>query len=159
MAQFEYMINKKGDTWTMHLKGNMDEDVTLEDLDLNGVGCLEIDFDSVHAINSCGIREWIKWISSINSSVQVVYKNCPKVIVDQINMIAGFLPENGVVKSFYVPYYSEDSDMEKLILFTEGKEYNQGQINAPETIKDSDSGEDLEIDVIEAKYFKFLQAG
>ncbi|MEZ4871878.1 MAG: hypothetical protein R2827_06470 [Bdellovibrionales bacterium] len=158
MAQFEYMINKKGDTWTMHLKGHMDEDVTLDDLDLNGVSCLEIDFDAVNSINSCGIREWIKWITDLKKDVGIIYKNCPKVIVDQINMIAGFLPDNGKVVSFYVPYYSEDTDKEKMILFTEGKEYSVGSVEAPETITD-ESGEELEIDVIESKYFKFLQAG
>tara|TARA_B100000749_G_scaffold280771_1_gene278574 strand:+ start:59662 stop:60135 length:474 start_codon:yes stop_codon:yes gene_type:complete len=155
---FDYMINKKGDVWTMHLKGHMDEDVKLDQVDFEEVKCLEIDFEAVASINSCGIREWIKWISELHGGLELIYKNCPKFIVDQINMIAGFLPDNGRVQSFYVPYYSEDSDREKMILFTEGKEYTSNSINAPETIQD-ESGEEMEIDVIESKYFRFLQAG
>jgi hypothetical protein len=115
-----------------------------------------IDFQKVAAINSCGIREWIKWLKKIPADKSVVYINCPKIIVDQANMVAGFIPDNGKIQSFYVPYYSEANDTEKMVLFSEGKEFDGSNLNAPATITD-DSGDEMEMDVIEAKYFKFLK--
>ena len=100
-------------------------------------------------------REWIKWIGTA-SGAQVQYFDCPKIIVDQINMVQGFLPPQGRVESFYVPFYSDDTGSEKNVLFTFGKEYGDGGLtNIPE-VKD-DAGQAMEMDVVEAKYFKFLK--
>ena len=58
--------------------------------------------------------------------------------------------------SFFVPYYSDEAGTEKTILFTHGKEYSdQGLQGAPE-VKD-EQGNSMEMDVVEAKYFKFLK--
>ena len=78
------------------------------------------------------------------------------MIVDQINMVSGFLPEGAEVESFMVPYYSDASDTEKMVLFTKGKEFKDGEVFPPEDVKD-ESGELMEMDVIEAKYFKFIK--
>ena len=42
-----------------------------------------------------------------------------------------------------------------MILFTKGKEFSGSEIRPPENILCEDSGEEMEMDVIEAKYFKF----
>ena len=34
---------------------------------------------------------------------KIEFRNCPKVIIDQINMVKGFLPENAIVESFLRP--------------------------------------------------------
>lgn len=139
------------------LGGHIDEDAQFTALDLSGAaGKVVVDIEGVTAINSCGIREWVKWIRTAPNTSQVVFKKCPKVIVDQINMVTGFLPENGKVESFYVPYYSDSSGNEKMVLFEEGKQFNGGEVKPPDEVKD-ESGEVMEMDVIEAKYFKFLK--
>jgi hypothetical protein len=117
-----------------------------------------IDLEGVTAINSVGIREWIKWIKAIPTSIELSVRKCPKIIVDQINMVAGFLPATTKVESFFVPYYADATGSEKMILFQTGKEFKDGQIEPPAEVKD-DSGEMMEMDVIEAKYFKFLKNG
>ncbi|MNL21183.1 hypothetical protein D3C87_1424610 [compost metagenome] len=114
-----------------------------------------MELEGVKSINSCGIREWIKWMGTA-SGAQIVFKNCPKVIVDQINMVDGFLPANGRVSSFFVPYYNDDSGTEKNVLFTFGKEFTESGVTPPAGIKDED-GNEMEMDVIESKYFKFLK--
>ena len=144
---------------TVILTGHIDEDAQFGGVDLNGATSITLDLNGISAINSCGIREWIKWIRTAPEGVKITYKNCPKVIIDQVNMVAGFLPDNGKVESFYVPYYSEDTGNEKMILFKEGAEFKGEEVFPPESIKDDESGDDMEMDVIEAKYFKFLKAG
>lgn len=148
-------IKKNGDQLIIQLAGSLDEEVNLSQERLNGSNSLIFDFAEVTSINSCGIREWIRWIMP-HISASIIYRNCPKIIVDQINMVDGFLPNSGMVESFYVPYYSDDTDEEKHILFTYGKEYTENGINYPESVLDSKK-QPMEIDVIESKYFRFLQ--
>lgn len=156
MSQFTIDKKQEGSDVYLSLKGQIDEDASFAGNELEGAVKVFVDLDEVQSINSCGIREWIKWIRTAPESSQIVYKNCPKVIVDQINMVAGFLPDNGKVESFYVPYYCDETGNEKMILFNEGKEFSGTQVNAPEDVKDDETGDEMEMDVIEAKYFKFL---
>ena len=156
MGQFKVERKDEGGKPVLEISGQIDEDAVFANVDISSDKELTLDLENVSAINSCGIREWIKWIKTGPSDGTVVYKNCPKVIVDQINMVAGFLPENGRVESFYVPYYCDSNGNEKMVLFKSGVEFKDGELNPPEEVKDDDSGDEMEMDVIEAKYFKFL---
>jgi hypothetical protein len=148
-------LKKNGDQFIIHPSGSIDEEVTLTSDILKGANTLIFDFAEVTSINSCGIREWIRWIMPV-ATKSIIYRNCPKIIVDQINMVDGFLPNSGMVESFYVPYYSEDTGEEKHILFSFGKEYTDQGLNYPSLVVDS-KNQPMEIDVIESKYFRFLQ--
>ena len=155
MATMTLQIQKNGDQFTVVIAGKIDEDADFAPHALTGASSVTINFENVQTINSCGIRELIKWTKTAGSA-HYVYQKCPKVIVDQINMVDGFLPTNGTVESFFVPYYNEDSGTEKNILFQKGKEFDIGKVTPPANVKD-DGGQPMEIDVIEAKYFKFVE--
>lgn len=156
MGDFQFNKNKQGETLTVQINGHIDEDAILSNIDYEGATQIQLDLQGISAINSCGIREWIKWVKTAPAGAKIVYKNCPKIIVDQINMVAGFLPENGEVESFYVPYFNEESGTEKMVLFKRGAEFKEGEVFPPAEVKD-DSGDPMEMDVIEAKYFKFIK--
>jgi hypothetical protein len=153
---FNIEIAKEGDKVLATLKGSIDEDANFKTVDVAGAPGVVLNLEGISAINSVGIREWIKWIKGFPPTTQITIKNCPKIIVDQINMVSGFLPPGTVIESFFVPYYADDSGEEKMVLFTNGKEFRGGDVSAPESVKDS-GGKDMEMDVIEAKYFKFLK--
>ena len=125
-----------------------------------------IDLKNVSAINSIGIRSWINWFSSY-PQVNFVFINCPKSLVMQMNMVQGFLPELHRVESIEVPFYCETCDKERSALFYVGKEiitegeqvrleYDKGDI----CMKPSGDGPDceLDLDVSEKKFFRFLTA-
>lgn len=155
MAKFDLKIDKQGNDLKVTVKGTIDEDVDFAPHSLSGATSIDFNLGELKSINSCGIRDWIKWMGTAGSA-QIRYHECPKIIVDQINMVQGFLPATGKVMSFYVPFYSDETGSEKNVLFTYSKEYgDQGVTNVPE-IKD-DSGNAMEMDVVEAKYFKFLK--
>ena len=157
MSQFRIEKSDQAGVLTLIFEGQIDEDASFEGYPLTTKEVV-LELEKVAAINSCGIREWVKWIKSSTPGSKVVLRNCPKVIVDQINMVAGFLPENGIVDSFYVPYYCESSGNEKMVLFRRGAEFTPGgDLKPPSGIKDEETGEAMEMDVIEAKYFKFLK--
>ncbi len=73
-------------------------------------------------------------------------------------MVLGFLPQGTRVESFFVPYYNEASGNEKMVLFINGREFKDGKVTPPATVND-DSGDPMEMDVIESKYFKFVANG
>ena len=135
MSQFTVDKKQEGSDVLLAFKGQIDEDASFSGLELDGVAKVILDLNEVSAINSCGIREWIKWIRTAPDGSQITYKNCPKVIVDQINMVAGFLPDNAAVESFYVPYYSDDSGNEKMVLFTSGKEFTGNSVSPQQKLK------------------------
>ncbi len=154
MSKFDVKTQSSGDKLTLQLAGTIDEDADFSKVVIAGTPQVEVDLEQLKSINSCGIREWIKWISQANSA-KISLVNCPKVIVDQINMVDGFLPTNGKVLSFYVPYYNDDAGSEKNVLFRYGSEFSDDGVASPAEVKD-DEGNVMEVDVIEAKYFKFL---
>ncbi|MGE0761930.1 MAG: STAS domain-containing protein [Bdellovibrionales bacterium] len=156
MGQFQVDKKKDGTKMVVSLSGSIDEDAILTNITFDGASEVVLDLDKVSAINSCGIREWIKWLKTASTGAKVVYRNCPKIIVDQINMVSGFLPDNGTVESFYVPYFNENAGTEKMVLFKAGSEFKNGDVHPPDEVKD-EKGESMEMDVIEAKYFKFIK--
>lgn len=122
--------------------------------DTNDVVTLHL--DEVVAINSTGIREWINLMSRLKSA-KIRLTKCPKVFIDQINMVKGFLPANAFVDSFYVPYFSEQSSSEKKVLFERNKQFTDKEVNFENSIVDED-GATFEIDIIPDKYFKFIRS-
>lgn len=153
---FTIASQPEGGRLILRISGGVDEDANFQPVDMGALKSMVLDVEGVTAINSVGIREWIKWTKGFPSGLQIMIRRCPKIIVDQINMVAGFLPPATVIESFFVPYYSEGTGAEKMVLFENGKEFKGGDLHAPAEIKD-DSGEVMEMDVIEAKYFKFLK--
>lgn len=155
MGSLRINTHAEGNRVTLELIGQVDRDLDFSQIDTSKSDELVFDMKGIKSINSCGIREWINWMASVKSAKKISYKNCPKILIDQINMVAGFLPDNGRVESFYVPYYSTSTGEEKNVLFTYGKEFNDTEVLPPEKVLDS-KGKEMEMDVIEAKYFKFL---
>lgn len=153
---FAIANQSEGEKLVLKVSGGVDEDANFQPVEMSAFKTVVLDVESVSAINSVGIREWIKWTKTFPAGIQVVIRKCPKIIVDQINMVSGFLPANTLIESFYVPYFAESTGTEKMVLFENGKEYKDGNLHAPAEVKD-DSGEVMEMDVIEAKYFKFLK--
>src|SRR5262249_15170951 len=112
---FEVGKKQEGANLVLELKGSIDEDASFTNPDLGGSTAVVLDLEGINSINSVGIREWIKWMKgAFPSNLQLSVRRCPKIIVDQINMVSGFLPANAKVESFYVPFYADGSGSEKM---------------------------------------------
>jgi hypothetical protein len=155
VAKFEFKAEAQGDKHVVSISGVIDEDTDFNLIQIAGKPKIDLKLGALKSINSCGIREWIKWMSTAASS-QITWFECPKVIVDQINMVDGFLPSQAKVESFYVPYYNEDAGSEKNVLFRLGTEFSEGLVKLPAQVQDQD-GNPMEMDVVESKYFKFIK--
>lgn len=155
MSKLDVKLDKAADKLSVQMAGTIDEDVDFSQFNLSGNQQIDVELAGVKSINSCGIREWIKWMGTAGPA-KITFNNCPKVIVDQINMVDGFLPTSAKVNSFFVPYYNDESGSEKNVLFRYGSEFSEGAVNPPAEVKDEE-GNAMEMDVIESKYFKFIK--
>lgn len=140
-------------TRTLVFDGVIDEDFTYSQLKCDSSKFV-VDFDNLNGINSCGIREWINFVESLGDSVEIEYNNCPQIVIQQMNMVSGFLTKNAKVIDFYAPYFCEETDEEKMILINASEVING---KAPEkTLEMNGDSVELEFDAIEEQYFKFL---
>ena len=133
-------------------EGQIDEDADFSQVDLGQYTSLVFDLEKVTHLNSCGIREWIKFQDSNVKGKEVLYRKCPQVIVEQMNIVKGFVVEGGNIESFFAPYYNEANDEEVKVLLQPSQVIDG---KAPD-IKDDD-GNSLEFDDIEAQYFSFIK--
>jgi anti-anti-sigma regulatory factor len=115
--KFQASIQHRGDVSYVKLGGVIDEDNELGDLvDKIPSGTAVIDLGEIERINSCGVRDWVNWLSKLEANgTRSVLVECSPAIVAQINLVNNFTG-NGVVKSFYVPYFCPECDEEKVLL-------------------------------------------
>src|SRR6201990_413937 len=115
--KFQHSVQHRGDVSYVKLGGVIDQDNGLGDLvDKIPTGTAVIDLGEIERINSCGVRDWVNWLSKLeNNGTRSVLVECSPAIVAQINLVNNFTG-NGVVKSFYVPYFCPECDEEKVLL-------------------------------------------
>ncbi|MCB9091402.1 MAG: hypothetical protein H6621_09800 [Halobacteriovoraceae bacterium] len=143
---------ENSDSVTFFLSGQIDEDAKLDSMLVDSFKIVIFNLDKVDMINSCGIREWVEFQKKLDSKIHIVYQNCPQVIIEQVNIIKGFIKEGGVVESFYAPYYDPENDEEIKILLTPDE-----VIDCKAPVKKNKNGTELEFDEIEMQYFNFLK--
>lgn len=143
-----------GDEVHVELAGVIDEDAIFDKIKNLQMNKFIFDFNNVSMINSCGIREWIKYLQEIEGA-QIKYINCPQIIIEQVNMVHGFISKGIVVESFFAPYFCTNCDTEKKILLK-----NVEVINSKAPAKQCNTCKsELEFDAIEKQYFSFLSQG
>ncbi len=151
MSSLEIKVEISGDQALAKLIGQINEDSDLSALENITAKTLILDLKEVSLINSCGIREWVEFQNQHFDFEQVIYENCPQVIIEQMNIVAGFIHKNGKIKSFYAPYFNEFTDEEVKILLTP-----QEVVDGKAPVKKDAEDRELEFDEIEAQYFNFL---
>ncbi|HWO20957.1 MAG TPA: hypothetical protein VNO30_19455 [Kofleriaceae bacterium] len=115
--KFQSAVQHRGDVSFVKLGGVIDEDNELSDLvEKIPAGTAVIDLGEIERINSCGVRDWVNWLSKLeHNGTRSVLVECSPAIVAQINLVNNFTG-SGVVKSFYVPYFCPECDEEKVLL-------------------------------------------
>lgn len=154
-SKLDLTMNIVGNQTSVQLSGVIDEDAEFGKIKNISTAEVVFDFQKVTLINSCGIREWIQCIGALKSGTKIVYLNCPQIIIEQINMVQGFIPAGASVDSFYAPYFCEDCDDEVKVLLKKDLVKNS---KAPK-VQCPKCNSDLDFDAIESQYFNFLKQG
>lgn len=141
------------DTLFAQFMGQIDEDADFSKLSNLTAKKIVFDFEKITLLNSCGIREWISFIESIPTSTHITYRNCQQIIIEQMNMVHGFIKSGAEIESFYAPYYCPKCDYEHKMLLTPS---TVDKHIAP-SCKCPKCQEEMEFDAIETQYFNFLK--
>jgi hypothetical protein len=155
----EFKVHMSGSSRLLvRISGPITELADMSGIRITPRQAVEVDLIHMTTINSSGIRTFRDWIGSlVNETIVLSY--CPKVFIDQVNMVFNFLPTNVKITSFYVPYFCEESSEETNFLFRAGQEYaregDDVKITWPRVL--DSAGNEMKIDVNVAKYFVFLK--
>lgn len=149
--QLSINIQIKGDNAFISLSGVINEDAEFTKMQNLNLRQYVFDFEKIQQINSCGIRDWIKFLQELGT-VEIVYENCPQIIIEQINMVHGFITNNTKISTFYAPYFCDKCDSEKKIKL---KSLDIKNGKAPINVC-PECGDNLEFDALEKQYFHFL---
>jgi len=153
--KFHAAVHQRDDVTYVKMGGVIDEDNELTDLTERILpGTVVIDLGEIERINSCGVRDWVNWLTRVEKGgSRVVLVECSPSIVSQINLVNNFTG-SGVVKSFFAPYFCPQCDREKVLL-VEASEMGPTPHRAPVCRCDECDGV-MEFDDMEDSYFAFL---
>jgi anti-anti-sigma regulatory factor len=154
--KFQASVAQREDVTYVKLAGVIDEDNELNTLaDKLGTGTAVIDVSEIERINSCGVRDWVNWLGKAEKGgAKVVLVECSPAIVAQINLVNNFTG-NGLVKSFYAPYFCPNCDLEKVLLVETRDMAGTQPFKAPSCRCDECDGP-MDFDDMEESYFAFL---
>jgi len=154
--KFQASVHNREDVTYVKLSGVIDEDNELASLsDKIGSGTAVIDVSEIERINSCGVRDWVNWLGKVEKNgAKVILVECSPAIVAQINLVNNFTGQ-GVVKSFYAPYFCPNCDLEKVLLVETRDLAQVTPFKAPSCRCDECDGP-MDFDDMEESYFAFL---
>jgi anti-anti-sigma regulatory factor len=152
MSSLTIAVTHVDNTVEVVMQGQINEDSNFDSLKGLNPQRMILNLKGISHINSCGIREWIEFQKEHFKAEEVIYQECPQVIVEQMNIVSGFVHSNGIIESFYAPYYSEALDKELKLLLKPAD-----IIGGKAPAKTDEQGGELEFDDIEAQYFNFLR--
>ncbi len=155
-SKFNASVTQRNEVTWVKLAGVIDEDNDLGALaDKIGSGTAVIEVSEIERINSCGVRDWVNWLGRAEKlGANVVLVECSPAIVAQINLVNNFTGQ-GVVKSFYAPYFCPNCDVEKALLVETSDLQAIRPFQAPSCRCDECDGP-MDFDDMEDSYFAFL---
>ena len=155
MSGFAFKRKDSEKTIELFFSGKLDNDRLLPSLETHSKNEVVIELEGLELINSVGIRGWINWTREF-APARLKLRNCPKIFVDQINLVAGFLPADAVVESFFVPYYCEEENLESFVKWVKGVHYGDGKVlKVPDIWTDGRHSFELDIDPV--RYLSFVK--
>lgn len=153
LTTFQLMQSMRNGVRTLSVKGPIDEKASFPNISPSER--VIVDLVEVLRLNSTGTRTWCLWMASIPASAELVLENCPVIVVKNFTGIKGFLRPNCTINSFAVPFYSQETDERRDIIFRRGENFGNGIKIAIPKIKDS-KGNVMEVDISPEQYFGFL---
>jgi len=154
MKEFNAKLTESADEVVLEVSGAIDATGRFPSIQTQKN--LVIKFSHITLMNSYGIKVWCKWAAEHKDLPAIFLEECPFVFAKNFASIRGFLTPNMKVRSFYVPFYSDESHETKNVLMTLDKDYtNDGFYNIPKAV--DSKGSPMEIDIDKRSYFQFLK--
>lgn len=162
MSDLKMTSDRIGSEVTLRLIGEINEKASIALPDLVEVKILVFDFMHIKHINSSGIRFWIQFVQALPKGIVPHFKNVPKIVVDQMSMVVGFMPSGSIVESFEMPYYCDKCGKSESEMLQKDLHFDQATATSPAGVRlpKKNCGKpdcDLSPDMLPKKYLRFLE--
>lgn len=127
MLNLQIAPASSGPKMFIKLVGQIAEDATFAQLNLDGRLELHINTGGIDYINSAGISSWVKWIGQLKSKyplVTIFLDDVPYTLLKQVTTVDNFLPENSGIGSILVPFTCDDCFKSIDKVFVMGKDFS-----------------------------------
>ena len=108
-SPFSIAVAHEGERDVVTIAGVVDETSDLGPLTRLGERPIVVDLRGVRRINSYGVRVWLDAVRLVPLPTRLTFVHCPPPVVDQCNMVSGFLG-HGTMQSFYGPMTCRECD-------------------------------------------------
>lgn len=153
-AGFTIDVASRPDADEVTIAGVIDENADLSPLVRLGQRPIRIHLRGVRRINSFGVRAWMDAIRRVPITTKLSFVHCPPPVVDQCNMVSGFLG-HGKLESFYAPMTCAECDEQIDQLFeTAACRANGGKLPVTPCPR---CGRPMEVDDLEEQYLLFVR--
>lgn len=145
------------------IEGPISEKTTLFGVNFTEAKKINLNLEKVTFINSIGVKNWITWTLRVPKDAEIKIVKSPYVIINQANIVQGFLQKNMQVDSFYAPFICDECSDEQSILLQRGSDFEYVSENKdsffklPENLKCKKCAGIMEPDFIPEKTFAFLK--
>ncbi|NRA68858.1 MAG: hypothetical protein HRU19_30525 [Pseudobacteriovorax sp.] len=152
-SNLDITIEEQADSICYTFSGEVDENFNQTQVPRIRKSKIYLELGNIEQFNSVGIREWLLFIRDLKKQGSLVFKSCSVAVIDQINMVPDSLG-NGVVESFYAPYYCDCGKEVNKLIDTAECIGNLSSFVAPQF--KCECGKNLEFDALEESYFQFV---
>ena len=154
---FSYKIKTEGGNTQIDFCGDLNENAELPDTAKKFSGELRVNLKQVTGLNSLGCRKWIHWFKTVTTEGGVALVHCPALIIGQINILSGFVPDDVAVESFYVPYTCDQCGRSHAQFVESSAVFGaDGSLQVPAEMPCPQCSGILEIEYTPQTYFSFL---
>jgi hypothetical protein len=117
-----YKLSWEGEILTILLDKKIDESANFDGIDWKKAKVIVVDFKNVSEFSSNIVASWVKFVSSIH--VNMIYRNCPNLIVDFVCTISDFITFETRVESFEMISYCDscEADHSQIVQLSDLKE-------------------------------------
>ena len=151
---FSIEVAHNADHDLVTMSGVVDENADLTPLIQLGTKPIRVHLRGVRRINSFGVRAWMDAIRRVPITTKLSFVHCPPPVVDQCNMVQGFLG-HGKLESFYAPMTCAECDEQIDQLFeTAVCRANGGKLPATPCPR---CGRPMKVDDLEEQYLLFVR--
>lgn len=166
MIEFSYELRDLGiHGLELVLIGYMDEQTVLPKVEKVAQSSrLIINFGRVNAVLSMGVKTWVRFADQLEKypNLRIEFKNCSRQVVDQINLVKGFLTDNATVTSMFIPIFCETCNRTfKVLKKTENITSEIHKVIAGVEVPDCDKfpgcKESFELECNPTSYLKFIE--
>lgn len=162
MPSAKVTAQPKGSVLEVSISGYVGENSGLHDFNYKGITKISIDVGGVNYINSVGVKQWIHWTGRFPQGLTIEFHKCPALIINQVNMVVGFLPRGGTIESLSAPFICEDCSREETILLHRPKDFDYATANESyrfiqPVVPCPKCKKPMELDAMETKFFGFLK--